>query len=78
MYAKDFFASGDVKQQSGTCFVLMPFAQEFDEVYDTIREAVEGPELCFHCSRADELHGGGTSSKTYSAKLEKPRSLLPT
>jgi hypothetical protein len=37
----------------------MPFAPGFDEIYDTIQEVIEGPELSFSCSRADELHGGG-------------------
>jgi hypothetical protein len=59
MYPKTFFATINVTQRSGTCFVLMPFAQGFDEVYETIREAIEGQELNFTCARADELHGGG-------------------
>jgi len=37
----------------------MPFAKEFDKVYATIKSAVEGDEVCFHCVRADEfVHGG--------------------
>jgi hypothetical protein len=59
MYPKTFFASGEVKQRSGKCFVIMPFAPAFDEVYETIREAMEGPDLSLNCSRADELQGGG-------------------
>ena len=59
MYPKAFFASGAVKQKTGKCFVIMPFAPSFDEVYDTIQEALEGPKLNFKCARADELKGGG-------------------
>ena len=59
MYPKTFFASAVAKQRSGKCFVVMPFAPVFDEIYETIREAVEGPGLGFNCSRADELQGGG-------------------
>jgi len=59
MYPKTFFASGDTKQRSGKCFVIMPFASQFDEIYETIRDSLEGPELSFNCSRADELQGGG-------------------
>ncbi len=59
MYPKTFFASGEVKQRNGKCFVIMPFAPHFDEIYETIRETLEGPELNFTCSRADELQGGG-------------------
>jgi len=40
-------------------FVIMPFASQFDEIYETIRDSLEGPELSFNCSRADELQGGG-------------------
>lgn len=59
MYPKTFFSSGQIKQRSGKCFVIMPFAHAFDEVYETIREALESSELSFKCSRADELKGGG-------------------
>lgn len=37
----------------------MPFAPVFDEIYETIRETIQGPELSFHGTRADELQGGG-------------------
>ena len=59
MYPKTFFASGDVRQRSGKCFVIMPFAPKFDEVYATIKETLEGPELSLNCSRADEITGSG-------------------
>jgi hypothetical protein len=59
MYPKTFFSSNDAKQRNGKCFVIMPFAPEFNEVYETIREALEGQELSFICTRADDLVGGG-------------------
>jgi hypothetical protein len=59
MYPKKFFSRKDAKQRNGKCFVIMPFAQTFDEVYQTIREALEGPELNCICTRADDLIGGG-------------------
>jgi len=59
MYPKTFFSTGQIKHRSGKCFVIMPFEHSFDEVYETIRDAVEGPDLSFKCSRADELKGGG-------------------
>jgi hypothetical protein len=59
MYAKDFFANPPAVEQQ-TCFVSMPFAPEFDEVYAAIKDAVKGPEVGFvSCWRADERHGGG-------------------
>lgn len=59
MHPKTFFDSAPISPQNGKCFVLMPFAQEFTEVYDTIREAVESPELNFVCERADDIRGAG-------------------
>jgi hypothetical protein len=59
MYPKTFFEQNKPEPESGQCFVLMPFAGQFQEVYDTIVEALEGPELNFSCKRADELYGGG-------------------
>lgn len=59
MYPKTFFATNGVKQRNGKCFVIMPFAPAFDAVYKAIEQATEGPDLCFDCSRADSLEGGG-------------------
>jgi hypothetical protein len=59
MYPKTFFEQTKPQPESGQCFVLMPFASQFQEVYDAIVEALEGPELNFSCTRADELFGGG-------------------
>lgn len=36
----------------------MPFAPEFDVVYESIRGAVSSGDVGFICSRADELYGG--------------------
>jgi hypothetical protein len=59
MYPKEYFEQHKPQVESGRCFVLMPFAPQYAEVYDTIVEAIEGPDLNFECSRADELFGGG-------------------
>lgn len=59
MYPKEYFEAHKPHYESGRCFVLMPFAGRYDEVYETIVEAIQGPELNFVCSRADELFGGG-------------------
>jgi len=38
------------------CFVLMPFREEYEEVYqDIIKPLLE--ELAYHCLRADEIYG---------------------
>ena len=59
MMPKSFF-SGAIKPNLGECCVLMPFADQFNKVYETIRSAVEGGEVCFHCVRADEFLRGGS------------------
>jgi hypothetical protein len=57
-YPRTYFQSPHENEQPGTCFVLMPFAQDFGPVYDTILDALESSEVGFHCRRADELFGG--------------------
>lgn len=59
MYPKDFFEGLHPDEELGRCFVLMPFASEFDAVYEAIAEAMESDEVGFECKRADELFGGG-------------------
>ena len=59
MYPKSYFASAAPRQRTGKCFVIMPFADKYDEVYETIKEAIEGAELGMACARADDLQGGG-------------------
>ena len=51
----DFFRLKSLPVQPGTCFVLMPFADEFTLVYETIVEALEGLMVC---TRADDLRIG--------------------
>lgn len=61
MLPKSFFSIKDisVKISLGECCVLMPFAEEFKKVHETIESAIEVEEICFHCIRADEfVHGG--------------------
>lgn len=64
MHPKTYFDSAKVMLQSGKCFVLMPFAEGFTEIYDTIRETIESPELNFACQRADDIQGGGYIMKS--------------
>jgi hypothetical protein len=52
-----FFETKEYKPQSARCFVLMSFAIEFNEVYETIREAVGREDINFVCERADDILG---------------------
>jgi hypothetical protein len=59
MYPKKFFANSTIIPKKRSCFIAMPFAREFDIVFKTIREVVEGPHLLYTLTRTDELLGGG-------------------
>jgi len=43
-------------------FVIMPFASEFDDVYDAIKRAVSRVDAGLHLSRLDELRSAGRIS----------------
>ena len=45
------FGNLSVNKEKPICFLVMPFAQEFDKVYEVIRSVVE--ECGFTCERAD-------------------------
>ncbi len=51
----DFFRLKHLVAEPGTCFVLMPFAKDFDLVYETIEDALKGLMVC---TRADDLRLG--------------------
>jgi len=59
MYPKTYFEQNSPDLKIGNCFVLMPFAEKYADVYQAIEEGIEGTELNFTCTRADELFGGG-------------------
>jgi hypothetical protein len=54
------------------CFVIMPFAKPFDDVYDTIKtavtKAVAGETLT--CSRLDEIRGAGRITDDLVAAIQ--------
>ena len=52
----DFFKYKSISPKPGSCFVLMPFAAEYNLVYATIVEALEGLMVC---TRADDLRSSG-------------------
>ncbi len=58
MFPKSFFSQD--KTNLGECCVLMPFADDFKNVYAAIKSAIEGGQVCFHCTRADEFLRGGS------------------
>lgn len=55
IYPKDFFEKTNNKYQKGSCFVLMPFDQNYQDVYKTIKETLESEKLNIECNRADDF-----------------------
>jgi hypothetical protein len=59
IYPKEYLDSTSGDTARSNCFVLMPFARQFDEVYFAIQTACEGSDLLLSCSRADDFYGAG-------------------
>lgn len=59
IYPRDYISSFVGSGSRSTCFVLMPFAPHFNDVYNSIRNACEAHEVLLACSRADDFYGGG-------------------
>jgi hypothetical protein len=55
MYPNDYFQNATPVTESGLCFVIMPFAPEFAEVWQTIRATVSEPPFNMLCRRADDI-----------------------
>lgn len=58
-YPEEFFRTERISRKAGQCFVLMPFREGLNEVFETVREIVEGPPWNFVCKRADDFFAGG-------------------
>src|SRR5215207_7194635 len=56
MYPKTFFAK-ERAVRPGTCFIAMPFAREFDAVFNCIKKTLKSEDMT--SIRTDELLGGG-------------------
>lgn len=56
MYPKNFFAKEHSVEQ-GKCFIVMPFAREFDPVFNCIKKTLKADNIA--AIRTDELLGGG-------------------
>lgn len=55
IYPRDFFQAQAEEKETGLCFVLMPFADEYHEVYDgVIKPTLEQRGMA--CKRADDIY----------------------
>src|SRR6187401_783424 len=59
MYAKDYFEQNKLLSDPGLCFVLMPFAEKYDWVWNIIKETAGGSPFNLKCERADEIESPG-------------------
>lgn len=59
IYPQEFVSSFLSSGNSHNCFVLMPFHNSFDDVYESIRRACESSAVLLSCSRADDFFGAG-------------------
>jgi hypothetical protein len=59
MYAKEYFANTKFTSDPGLCFVLMPFAEQFNPVWETIRDTVGNNPFNLLVRRADDIDTPG-------------------
>jgi len=59
IYPKEYLDAIVKDKVPSSCFVLMPFARQFDNVYSAILSACQQPELLMACARADDLNRPG-------------------
>jgi hypothetical protein len=58
VHPKSFFEDAP-PVQGGRCFVVMPFDEAFDPVYEALGAELQSKELAVTCRRADRAAGGG-------------------
>ncbi|MEZ5360240.1 MAG: hypothetical protein R3F48_15590 [Candidatus Zixiibacteriota bacterium] len=69
IYPKSYFEANDIKTMPGKCFIIMPFGEEYDEIYhEILKECLE--EYSFNCIRADELYGSKPIIEDILAQIE--------
>jgi len=67
----------ELKIDEKLCFVLMPFDNKFDSIYENIiKKIVENDEFELNCIRADEIFGTGTIIKDIWDYIKKARILV--
>ena len=55
IYPKDFLGQSHGRIHKASCFVLMPFHGDFDDVFRTLVMALQSQELNLLCQRADDF-----------------------
>ena len=55
VYPKQFFRQRSARVQKASCFLMMPFAAEFDDVNELLQTTLQSPDLNIACRRADDI-----------------------
>jgi hypothetical protein len=58
-YPRDFFLESRAEVEPGLCFVLMPFEDKFNRIWQMIRTTAEGDPFYLQCLRADQISRPG-------------------
>ncbi|NIF03962.1 hypothetical protein F3J23_00795 [Chryseobacterium sp. Tr-659] len=56
MYPKNYFETKKSKINKGTCFLIMPFAEKFNKVYEAFKDSIQSEEINLICVRGDDIH----------------------
>ncbi|WP_052332088.1 hypothetical protein [Methanobrevibacter arboriphilus] len=64
----------DKRVEDSLCFVLMPFDEKFDGVYDLIKEDLDNFKL--NIKRADDIYGPGIVIKSIFDNIQKSKFLI--
>ena len=52
---KNYFENSKNSVNKGTCFVLMPFANQFNLIYEMIKATLQSTEINLVCNRAEDF-----------------------
>ncbi|WP_299246256.1 hypothetical protein [uncultured Aquimarina sp.] len=56
MYPKNYFDNQTNSVNKDSCFVIMPFAEKFNDVYKTFRNTLQSEKINLICVRGDDIH----------------------
>lgn len=73
-YPKEFFSETQIEEEYNFCFVIMPFAPSFNEVYSTIQSATQ--KLGMSCKRADDFYQSGRIMNTVLENIQRAEIII--
>lgn len=73
-YPKEFFSETQIEQEYNFCFVIMPFAPSFNEIYSTIQSATQ--KLGMSCKRGDDFYQSGRIMNTVLENIQRAEIII--